>query len=175
MSFKITRLLVAGIVIFVVGILGYFLLSGQSQARKNTLEIIVPSPLETEGLIRIAPANPLNDSDQKGKVYWRDDNGKVTVTVSISPGKSNDPQPAFLQSGDCNTPGETKYNLNSVIDGNSQTVLEVSLSEFESQLPLTMTIHTSQTDDALASCAQITKGSEVVDPFGVYSSSGSAN
>jgi LPXTG-motif cell wall-anchored protein len=71
-----------------------------------------------------------NNSGQQGTATLVDaGNGKTTVTINIS-GGSSVPQPAHIHEGTCeNLNPKPAYPLTSVVNGTSQTTVDVSLSE----------------------------------------------
>ena len=73
--------------------------------------------------------NALNDSGQVGKAVFSDMNGETKVVINISPSTANVLQPSHIHAGACPNPAAVVYPLNDVINGQSETILDVSLGE----------------------------------------------
>lgn len=89
-----------------------------------------------------------NDSGQPGTVTLTEVDGKTTVSLSLD-APSSVPQPAHIHAGACPTPGEVVYPLTNVVDGSSETVLDVDLATIKSQLPLVVNVHKSETESGV--------------------------
>lgn len=71
-----------------------------------------------------------NDSGQSGTATLVEDaDGNVVVTLSMTGGEFTEPQPAHIHVGSCPNPGAVQYPLNNVMDGTSETVLDVTMDE----------------------------------------------
>jgi hypothetical protein len=84
----------------------------------------------TEGM-KLPVTVPLmeqNKSGQSGNAVITVENGKVKVTVNLS-NPSADPQPAHIHFGSCANIGQVKYPLNNVVNGHSETLLDISIHE----------------------------------------------
>ncbi len=102
--------------------------------------------------VRLAPEN---NSGQSGDAIISEVDGKTNVTISLSGGNIPTAQPAHFHMGTCATPGEIKYQLNSLVNGKSdeatgprnfaysKTILNVSLADFLQSLPLILNVHKS--------------------------------
>jgi len=108
------------------------------------------------------PLAPLNDSGQAGtaKISVRTD-GKIGVTLKInkSPmsGEATTTQPSHIHSGACPTPGAVKFPLVSVVNGDSETVLDVTAENLLTMLPLAINVHASESDlGTYVACGDIT-------------------
>lgn len=109
----------------------------------TTQETGSPSPktkIPTEITIQL---NKEGNSGQSGTAVFKGVNGKVMVTLNISGGPKGIVQPAHIHEGLCPGTGADKYLLTSLIDGKSETTLNVSLEKFLSQLPLAVNVHKS--------------------------------
>ncbi len=98
-----------------------------------------------------------NASGQEGKATLVETDGKTKVTIAIGSGTAGIAQPAHIHVGSCPAPGAVKYPLTNVVDGRSETVLDVSLETLTKELPLAINVHKSK-DDAktYVSCGDIT-------------------
>ena len=97
-----------------------------------------------------------NGSRQIGTATLVDVDGKAKVTVKVTAGMKDIPQPAHIHIGTCPTPGAVAYPLSSVVNGMSETMLSISTTELMSKLPLAVNVHKSA-DDAktYVSCGDI--------------------
>lgn len=87
-----------------------------------------------------------NDSGQSGTATLTDVDGKTTVLLSLTGGGFTSPQPAHIHMGGCPTPGAVTYPLTNVVNGESTTVLDVSLSDLETKGPFAINVHKSAAD-----------------------------
>lgn len=88
----------------------------------------------------------LNKSGQLGSAVVKDENGKAKVTLTITGEPKGAIEPAHIHVGACPNPGAVKYPLNNVVEGKSETVLEVSTDELLKELPLSINVHKSAKD-----------------------------
>ncbi len=97
-----------------------------------------------------------NASGQKGKAMLSETDGKTKVTIAIEAGAAGIAQPAHIHVGACPAPGAVKYPLSNIVDGRSETVLDISLATLAKELPLAINAHKSK-DDAktYVSCGNI--------------------
>ncbi len=86
---------------------------------------------------------PQNGSKEDGTAVLSDENGKTKVVVTVSNEPTGTPQPAHIHVGACPTPGAVKYPLTNVVNGTSQTVLDVKLDDLKTMLPLAVNVHKS--------------------------------
>lgn len=84
-----------------------------------------------------------NNSGESGNAVLKEENGKVTVTVSLTGYPDSTPQPAHIHVGACPGVGAVKYPLTSVVNGSSVTTLDVSMDTLKTSLPLAINIHKS--------------------------------
>lgn len=84
-----------------------------------------------------------NGSGQSGTATLEEANGKTTVTVDITGEPSGASQPDHIHIGACPGVGAVKYPLNPVVSGKSITVLDVTLAQLKTQLPLALNVHKS--------------------------------
>ena len=97
-----------------------------------------------------------NGSKQIGTATIADVNGKAKVTVKVTAGTKDVPQPAHIHIGACPTPGAVAYPLSGVVNGMSETTLAVSTTELMSKLPLAVNVHKSAEDvKTYVSCGDI--------------------
>ncbi len=97
-----------------------------------------------------------NDSDQSGVATLASENGKTTVSIQLDSSPEGVSQPAHIHMGACPNPGEVVYPLTNVMDGTSETVLEVTLDTLRSELPLVVNVHKSTTESGTyVSCGDL--------------------
>lgn len=97
-----------------------------------------------------------NASGQEGKAMLSETDGKTKVTIAIGSGAAGIAQPAHIHVGSCPTPGAVKYPLTNVVDGRSETVLDVSLATLAKELPLAINVHKSKEEASIyVSCGNI--------------------
>jgi len=88
-----------------------------------------------------------NNSGVSGTaILEEDDDGNIEVALKLKNsilGILSPAQPAHIHFGSCSNIGGVKYPLNSVVNGKSETVLNVSLTDLKTQLPLAINVHKS--------------------------------
>ena len=72
---------------------------------------------------------PLNDSGQDGTATLTAVGNQTQVVVQIRPGASGVSQPIHIHDGSCQSLGGVAFALTSILDGSSETVVDVSLTE----------------------------------------------
>ncbi|MBI2098365.1 MAG: CHRD domain-containing protein [Candidatus Wildermuthbacteria bacterium] len=132
-------LLILGIVV-VAGI-GWYLWSTGA---------LTPSPAETPGntdqeeTVKIMVAlGAQNNSGMSGTATLTEENGKTKVTLSLSGAPQGVAQPAHIHMNSCANIGAVKYPLTPLVNGNSETLADVSLAELKAGLPLSINAHKS--------------------------------
>lgn len=96
-----------------------------------------------------------NSSGQPGTVTLTEVDGKTLVSIKLDT-PSGVPQPAHIHAGACPTPGTVIYPLTNVVDGLSETVLEVDLATIRSEFPLAVNVHKSETEASVyVSCGDL--------------------
>lgn len=108
-----------------------------------------------------------NNSGESGTALLEDLNGKTKVSVRLSGTSAGAQQPAHIHLGACPTPGAVKYPLALVKNGNSETMLEVSLENLLKELPLAVNVHKSAAEaGAYVACGDIKSDSAMMDGKG---------
>lgn len=140
--------LVWTIVILVI-LLALWILSGT----KNQ-----PAPVVKEAEPVAVSLNELNKSGQSGTAMLKEVKGKATVVITLNNQPKDTEEPAHIHSGSCQTPGDIKYPLTAVKNGSSETVLDVSLAQVLSELPLLINVHKSDKElGSYVACGDIIK------------------
>ncbi len=100
-----------------------------------------------------------NNSGVSGTATLSEEDGRVKVTLKLKNGVLAllDPaRPAHIHLGSCPNVGDVKYPLNSVVNGRSETMINVSLAQLKAQLPLAINIHKSATQaNVYIACADL--------------------
>ena len=102
----------------------------------------VQEEITAENSITVAVGEE-NKSGESGTAVLVEEDGKTKVTVNLTGSPSGVPQPAHIHSGACPTPGAIAYPLTDVVDGVSETVLDVDLATLKAGLPLALNVHKS--------------------------------
>ena len=85
-----------------------------------------------------------NDSGQSGTATLMEENGKVKVVLILTGAPADVTQPAHIHMGSCPEVGAVKYPLTSPVNGSSETMLNVTLDQLRSGMPLAINVHKSQ-------------------------------
>src|SRR3989344_2780269 len=103
--------------------------------------------------------NALTDSGQKGAAVLTDVDGiKTKVVVEVGSGPAGIAQPAHIHIGACPNPGAVTYPLKNVVNGRSETMLDVSLLTLKEKLPLAVNVHKSAAEAKVyVSCGDLPK------------------
>lgn len=137
-----SKLLLLLAVIAAVIVLGYFVgadkfIMGSSESESAN---IIPPPREI-----VADLTAQNNSGQNGSATFVEDGSLTKVKVLIVGAPLGLRQPAHVHVGACPKPGAVKYPLSDVVDGFSETVLDVPLTQLEGEKPLAVNVHKSTT------------------------------
>lgn len=146
--------LLIGIVVLVVVFVGYRMFSNKQQTTPapSTPEVTA-SPSPSEVVINLAAQN---QSSESGTATLAEVNGKVKVTLKLTGAPAGVAQPAHIHAGACPNVGAVKYPLTFPVDGMSETVLDVTLAELKSQLPLGVNVHKSAAEAKIyVSCGDL--------------------
>lgn len=109
-------------------------------------------PAELDNSTQVTPTNTVamdvildaqNDSGETGTVTLTEVNGKTKVIVTVQNEPAGASQPAHIHLGACPTPGAVEYPLSNVVNGTSETVLDVDLATIKSKMPLAINVHKS--------------------------------
>lgn len=98
-----------------------------------------------------------NNSNENGSVSLQPVNNGSQTLVTIELGNEPPtPQPAHIHMGACPSPGDVKYPLNDVVDGKSQTTVNVPYDSLKTMLPLVVNVHLSSADlNTYVSCGDL--------------------
>ena len=82
--------------------------------------------------------------DQSGvAVLTEAEGGGVQVAITLTTLEAAEIQPAHIHRGSCPGVGEIAYPLESVVEGKSTTLLEVTMADLKEMLPLAINVHKS--------------------------------
>lgn len=149
-----TKLIIVGAVIVVLGGIGWFAVSKQNAPEtamvKTEEEVMVKKDI-------VISLNAQNASGQTGTATFTDMDGKTKVVIAIPANSTNVAQPAHIHVGVCPNPGAVKYPLGAVINGASETILDVPLASLGASLPLSINVHKSAGEvKVYTSCGNLT-------------------
>lgn len=136
---------------------GYFILNkSTSQPTQQT-----PSPAQqatpTTSQEYTLTLSQQNVSSESGTATLTQENGQVKITLNLTGAPQDVTQPAHIHLGTCPDVGEVKYALTSPVNGMSETVLDVTLDQIRSELPLGINVHKSTSEAKVyVSCGDLT-------------------
>lgn len=145
--------------LLIVGAIGILLIAGflylQSTSQTQAPTTVDQADVMMEEKQLVVNLSEQNDSGEVGVATLTEKDGKVTVSLVVD-GYQPNAQPAHIHTGACPSPGAVIYPLTNVVDGNSETVLDVTLADLESQLPLAVNVHKSATEaNIYTSCGDL--------------------
>lgn len=149
---------VAILVVIVLGVLFFVLKGGERPADMNgTTETPTTSAVVTPIMPLTVAMYEQNSSGQAGMVDITSvDSTKIKVVVTMTGTKSTVAQPAHIHVGMCPNPGAVKYPLTDVVNGSSETVLDVTLESLLAQGDLAINVHKSAKESSVyVSCGDI--------------------
>lgn len=98
-----------------------------------------------------------NNSGEYGNVTMMESNGKTVVKVSVKNAPKGVSQPAHIHSGSCIDMGDVVYPLKNLVNGMSETTLDVKLSDLQTKGPLSINVHQSASQmNKYVSCGNVT-------------------
>lgn len=123
--------------------------SGQPYQNENQM-----MDQETEEMVVMLSAQ--GNSNESGVATLKETNGQTTVSISLTGNTENVAQPAHIHAGVCPGVGAVVYPLNSVVNGQSTTMLDVSIAQLMQQLPLAVNVHKSNEEiSTYTSCGSL--------------------
>ncbi len=139
---------------FLVGFIVLVLLGGAAYVWLNpSNQVVNEAPTPSEIVLTLGEQN---NSGESGTATLTEVEGKVKVTLSLSGAPAGVTQPAHIHVGSCPDVGAVKYPLTSPVDGASVTMLDVTLNQLQSELPLGLNIHKSTTQASVyVSCGDL--------------------
>ncbi len=150
MKWSSTTIVTALIVVLIVLYGGYRLIRHFNKAPIQQVTIqqktvapstsISPGAMSNEMTVNLAEENK---SGESGTATLKEENGKTTVTLTLTGFTKGVAQPAHIHVGVCPGVGAVKYPLTDVVNGSSVTVLSTTLVEIKQNLPLAINVHKS--------------------------------
>lgn len=102
-----------------------------------------------------------NNSGESGIAVFEAVGDKTKVKINLVGFQPGVEQPAHFHGGTCEYPVLEKYDINNVMNGKSETIVDVKLKDLLNDLPLVLNIHKSIEEDTIyTSCAEIEPSSE---------------
>lgn len=102
----------------------------------------LPNNLSEEKSVTI-DLDEQNSSDESGEATLTDVGGQTRVEITLDGASATSSQPAHIHIGSCPNPGAIKYPLVNVVNGRSETMLNISLAALLKQMPLAVNVHKS--------------------------------
>ena len=126
----------------------------------NLTPTLVPSPTLTEEerarRIDVEMESTNEDYEQSGTATLTEENGRVRVVIDVEAIEGLTSQPAHIHTGRCPEPGGIVYPLTNVVNGQSVTVLNTTITSLRNRLPLAINIHKSAAEsDIYTSCGDL--------------------
>lgn len=90
---------------------------------------------------------PTSSSNGSGTAVLEEQNGRVTITVSVTGTETTATQTTAIHMGSCAKLGEIKYPLTSISNGTSITQLDVSMAALKGMGPLALSVQKSACGD----------------------------
>lgn len=140
-------MIVTIIVLVIIALGGYYYFMNYQTPAPVMQEEVVTETVETqipEETVRTTiTLDEQNESSESGTAVLTEENGKVKVTLNMTGAPADIPQPAHIHSGACPDVGVVVYPLTSVVNGVSETTLDVTIAGLKSQEPLGINVHKS--------------------------------
>lgn len=144
----VRNLLIAVVLLVIIG--GFLLFRGRApqtatQSQVTPTQAATTTPSQASGSSEVeVTLSEQNSSAESGTATLMDQDGKVLVTLEINGTPTGIEQPAHIHVGACPNPGAVKYPLSSVLNGKSETTLNVTMEQLMKELPLAVNVHKSQ-------------------------------
>jgi len=146
--------LVIGIIVVVVAVVGFLMLSNKPTEEVSQPEETTQASPSSEVTVTLSEQNA---SGESGTTTMMGVDGKVKVTLNLTGAPDAITQPAHIHVGACPDVGEVKYALTAPVDGVSETMLDASMDQLKSELPLGINVHKSEEEASVyVSCGDIT-------------------
>lgn len=145
------------VVVGVLALVGvwYFVLNKPAQnAPQPTVPEVTTAPTAVSEVV--VNLTKQKDSTESGTATLSEVGGKVKVTLKLTGAPAGVTQPAHIHVGKCPEVGAVKYPLTSLVDGMSETMLDVTLAQLKSELPLGINVHKSGAESKVyVSCGDL--------------------
>lgn len=152
------------IVIVIIGLGSYYLIMGNKkqpydlEKMTNETEVIEnPSPSTAEVMMKTIQIAEQNESSESGTATLTENEGKVLVKISMTGAPADTAQPAHIHMGSCPDVGDVAYPLTNLVNGVSETTLDVTMDQLKAKLPLGINVHKSANQAKVyVSCGNLT-------------------
>lgn len=126
-----------------------------SDDRSKKMAVPVPTPTKKSYEPVIVDMIQIEKSNANGIATIKQDGNKTKVIINLS-GEKSASEPAHVHFGVCPKPGAIKYVLNDVVNGSSETELDVPIEELVASGSMAINVHKSIDDYAtVVSCGDI--------------------
>lgn len=140
-------------IVVVIGVVGFLMFSNKPTEQVSQPEDTTGAPASAEITVTLSEQNA---SGESGTATMMEVDGKVKVTLNLTGATEGVTQPAHIHMGTCPDVGAVKYPLTSPVNGVSETMLDVTLDQLKSELPLGINVHKSETEAGIyVSCGDI--------------------
>ena len=96
-----------------------------------------------------------------------EESGQGAITLRGAPADSS--HPAHIHEGSCTALGAVKYPLTPVVNGSSETILDVSIEQLFNELPLAINVHKCQEElGVYIACGDLSAESAMVQRLNVH-------
>jgi|GEM_PF-6742984 len=82
-----------------------------------------------------------NNSGEGGVAVLEEVGGRTKLTIDLLGGPVDTSQPARILLGNCQDKGRIMYNLNPIINGGSETIIDLTIDELTSDLPVSISVY----------------------------------
>ena len=131
--------------VIVYGAFYYFFLAKKGSNNYTSTPATTQAPSPTKALQTMnVVLDSVNNSSESGTATLTEEDGKTTVKLTLTGFVKDVQQPAHIHVGSCPGVGAVKYPLTGVLNGQSSTVLPVTLSQLKKDLPLAINVHKSK-------------------------------
>ena len=155
MGLPVVLLIVA---IAIAGGAVYYFMGQQKEGGVKTDEKMEEKMMEKSVQVSLMSQN---NSGESGEAMITEVDGKAKVVLSLTGAPSGVSQPAHIHLKSCDDLGGVKYPLTNVVNGSSQTMLEVSIDEILSGRPVAINVHKSGAEAGIyVSCGDISPTNE---------------
>lgn len=142
-------LVIAALIVLIVGVLlyrasvGSIGVSSPTPVPVATPAVMSPSPTATTSSM-VVDLLPVKPSTRSGTAKLEEIDGKVKVTIDLASVLKGSKEPAHIHKGSCDKLDVSPlYPLEMVVDGKSETTINVSMKDLLAQLPLGLNVHKS--------------------------------
>ncbi|GEM_PF-732027 len=131
-------------------------MGGSMTKKKMPVATSTPSMMHSDDLV--VQLVEQNNSGEYGNAVLSEKDGKTMVRVEVKNTPRGVSQPAHIHVGSCIAIGAIKYPLSNVVNGVSETVINVSMKELMEQGALALNVHKSASQlNQYVSCGNVSQ------------------